>query len=90
MSDDQKRLGDTPIEERYTRLMQGLAEGVDKVLNGKAFRKDAENGFILMVFPIGDELGRANYISNVQRDDVVRLLKEQIARFEGGEDAKRH
>ena len=42
-----------------------------------------ETGFVLMVFKFGDE-GRCNYISNgADRDDVVALMKEMIARFQG-------
>lgn len=31
-----------------------------------------------------------NYISNAVRDDVVVLLKEQLARFEGSPDVTGH
>jgi hypothetical protein len=41
-----------------------------------------------MVFNFGDGPGRANYISNANRDDVVTLLKEQIKRFEGQPEMK--
>jgi hypothetical protein len=35
------------------------------------------------VFPFGDRSGRCNYISNgAERDDIVRMFKEQIKRFE--------
>jgi hypothetical protein len=36
-----------------------------------------------MMFDIGSGPGRCNYIANVDRDDVVVLLKEQLAYFEG-------
>jgi hypothetical protein len=39
-----------------------------------------------MVFPFSadaDGAHRCNYISNASREDVVVLLKEQLARFEG-------
>jgi hypothetical protein len=35
-----------------------------------------------MVFPFDDKSGRCNYISNAERPDVVRLLKEQLRHFE--------
>ena len=37
-----------------------------------------------MMFPYGDTTGRCNYMSNgADRRDVVTLMKEMIARFEG-------
>jgi len=39
-------------------------------------------GFFLAVYPFG-EGGRFNYISNSNRRDVIILLKEMTARFEG-------
>lgn len=84
-------LGDAPIEERYHGLMNHLASSLDEVLNGKAAiaNKRRQTGFVLLVFPFGSTEGRANYISNgADRQDIVRLFKEQIARFEeqtGGE-----
>jgi hypothetical protein len=44
-----------------------------------------------MVFPYGDHSGRCNYISNgADRKDVVTLMKEMIARFEGQPEMKGH
>jgi hypothetical protein len=83
---DQKRIGDTPIEARLRDLMNGLASGIDEVLNGEPYSKNPKNGFILMVFPINGHDGRANYISNVTRDGVLSMLKDQVERFEEGED----
>jgi hypothetical protein len=41
-----------------------------------------------MVFPFADFDGRANYISNAKREDIVVLLKEQLARFQGQPEMK--
>jgi hypothetical protein len=78
-----ERLGDAPIEPRLIGDMNSLARAVDEVLNGEAKGKDRDYGFILMVFPFNGHEGRANYISNANRADVVTMLKEQLARFEG-------
>ena len=32
--------------------------------------------------------GRCNYISSIQRDDVKRLLREQLKRFEAHENQR--
>lgn len=79
-------LGDAPVEPQYAETMRALAQGVDRILNGDGGTK--KNGFILMVFPFADHEGRCNYMSNAQRDDVIVLLKEQLARFQGMPDTK--
>jgi hypothetical protein len=79
-------LGDAPIEEQFHDLMNGLAHGIDKMFNGEATGTDRQVGFVLMAFNFGDGPGRCNYISNADRSDVVILLKEQLARFEGQPD----
>ena len=79
-----ERLGDQPIEPRLHELMNSIARGLDKVLNGDAMDSERNNGFILLVFPFDGHDGRCNYISNgADRRDVVVMLKEQIKRFEG-------
>ena len=86
MTDHQ--IGDGPIEERYRRRMNDLAEGLDRFLNGDMRGANRKTGFVLLVFPFGDESGRCNYISNgAARADIVTMMKEQIARFEGQAEA---
>jgi hypothetical protein len=53
--------------------MQKLARGVQEEL-------PPDWGFIIMAFPINDPLGRLNYISNGNRDAVLKLLKEFLYR----------
>jgi hypothetical protein len=77
-----ERLGDAPIEQAYIELMNCIAHVLDEAFNGEAKGKDRSTGFVLLVFPFGDE-GRCNYISNgADRKDIVTLFKEQIKRFE--------
>jgi hypothetical protein len=79
-----ERLGDGPIQPEYREKMNALARGLDEVLNGDAKGQDRKVGFVLLVFPFGDNSGRCNYISNgADRKDIVTLFKEQIKRFEG-------
>lgn len=78
---DPERLGDAPIEPKLNETMNALARGVDNILNGN--ERPKRNGFILLVFPFEGHDGRCNYISNARREDVVVMLKEQLARFEG-------
>ena len=78
------RLGDAPIEEQYVRQMEAVASVLDKVFNGDAKKSERKTGFVLMVFPFEGFDGRCNYLSNgANRDDIVTLMKEMIARFEG-------
>lgn len=83
------RLGDAPIEPQYIEKMNALARAIDELFNGEAKGKDRSTGFVLMVFPFGDVTGRCNYISNgADRKDVVTLMREMIARFEGQPEMK--
>jgi hypothetical protein len=81
--------GDAPIEPAYRKQMTDLAHHLDAFFNGGMKGKDRHTGFILLVFPFGEKEGRCNYISNgAAREDVVVMLKEQIARFEGQAELK--
>ena len=86
-----ERLGDAPIEEQYRDKMQALARMLDQFFNGEAKGDERSTGFVLMVFPFGEEVtGRCNYISNgADRKDVVALMTEMIGRFKGQPEAKR-
>ena len=79
-----QRLGDAPVDEAYHLKMRAVVEAIDEFVNGKGERKV---GFVLMMFPYGDTEGRCNYMSNgADRKDIVILMKEMIARFEGQPD----
>jgi hypothetical protein len=83
-------LGDAPIEPAYRERMNHVARILDLAFNGEAKGKDRKNGFVLLVFPFDSIDGRANYISNAERKDVVLMLKEQIKRFEGQPEITGH
>jgi hypothetical protein len=77
-------LGDGPLEPQHAETMVALARAINEIFNGQLQGNDRTTGFVLMVFPFGDHSGRCNYISNgADRVDVVTLMKEMIARFEG-------
>jgi hypothetical protein len=83
-----KRIGDAPIQDEYRETMKMIAKFVDEMFNGDAKPGERKVAFILMVFPFDDHEGRCNYMSNAERKDVITLLKEQLARFEGSPDVK--
>jgi len=79
-------LGDGPIQQEYRERMNAVARGLDEIFNGDAKGNDRKTGFVLLVFPFGEAAAkdRCNFISNgADRRDVVALMKEMIARFEG-------
>jgi len=83
------RLGDGPIEAEYEEGMRTIGAAIDAVFNGEGEKRERKTGFVLLVFDFGDQ-GRCNYISNAERADVVVLLKEQLARFEGQPEMTGH
>lgn len=85
-----KHIGDGPIEARYREMMSAIAHGLDEILNDGIQGNDKRTGFVLLIFPFNDHEGRCNYISNAQREDIVILLKEQLARFEGQPENRGH
>jgi hypothetical protein len=77
-------LGDAPIEPQYVEQMAAIAHVLDEFFNGELREQARTTGFVLLVFPFGEKAGRCNYISNgADRRDIIVLMKEQIARFEG-------
>lgn len=77
-------LGDAPLQEEYRQQMIDIVKTLDEFLNGPAKGSDRKTGFLLMVFPFGSSDGRCNFVSNgANREDVVCLMKEMIARFQG-------
>ncbi|CAG9193979.1 hypothetical protein BCAR13_110078 [Paraburkholderia caribensis] len=64
-----------PIEPRNRKAMNDVAEVLAHVFT--------DQGFVLLVFPLNDGVGRMNYISNAERDDVIKAMVEFIAHSEG-------
>jgi hypothetical protein len=86
---DPLKIGDAPIEPKYVEMMNAVAHGLDEFFNGGAKGADRKTGFVLLVFPFGEDGGRCNYISNgADRSDIVTMLKEQVKRFEGQPEKK--
>jgi hypothetical protein len=87
-------LGDQPVQAEYHETMVAICETLDRFFNGDLQGRDRPTGFVLMVYPFdGFEKGdsRCNYMSNgANRKDVVTLMKEMIARFEGQPEQKGH
>ena len=74
MSDDES--GDPPIQPEVAEKMKKLAEILDRAIPDGF-------GFALLVFELGTE-AHLNYISNVERADVVLAMTEFVSRTGGG------
>ena len=74
-----------PIQEEHRALMNALASGVDEALNGpKLPGVKPKIGFVLLVAEFGKmDGGRVNYISNGEREDMLTMCREYLARSEG-------
>lgn len=74
-----------PIQEQYRKQMNRLAKLIDEFFNGrrKPNRKPSV-GFILLTAEFGKiEGGKVNYISNGNREDMIAMMREYLARVEG-------
>lgn len=76
-----------PIQEGQREVMNALAYGLDDIFNPPplpGLPRQKKIGFVLLTAYFGQiEDGRVNYISNGEREDMVAMLKELLARFEG-------
>jgi hypothetical protein len=64
------------------RVLQAMASALDDILESETGKK---MGFVLLVFQF-DAVGLANYISNAQRPDMIKSLRETADRLEAWED----
>ena len=78
-------LGDAPVQAEYAEKMRAIMQTLDEFMNGKAKGNARKTGIVVLMFPFGNtEGGRCNFMSNgANRNDLVALFKEMIARFEG-------
>lgn len=76
------------IQAKYREAMNQLASDLDQIFNGPAKGKDRKTCFVLLITPFEEIGGRCNYISNGQRGDVVKVMKEVITRFDAEPEQK--
>lgn len=78
------QLGDGPIQADYRAQMSAVMKTIDELMNGAATGTEREVGIVVLMFPFGSQDGRCNFISNgADRNDLVVMFKELVARFEG-------
>lgn len=75
-------------EQALEPALSGLMNDIGKLLHEAILRTvGKEYGFALFMFGLaGDEKSRMNYISDCNREDMIAVLKEFIARVEGRYD----
>lgn len=84
MPDETHQYGDAPVEEPTRKQMEVVMRTLDGYVNGDAKGADRKTGIVVMMFEFGDDPGRCNFMSNgVSRADLVTLMREIVARFEG-------
>lgn len=62
--------------------MRELAEMVNYLIHDDKGRQKNEVGFALLTFDVKTNQGMVNYVSNCDRSDMVKALKEFIHRNE--------
>lgn len=74
-----------PIQEQYRKQMNRLAKMIDEFFNGRSKpNRKPTVGFILLTAEFGKiDGGRVNYISNGNREDMIAMMREYLARVEG-------
>lgn len=80
-----------PIQADQREMMNFLAETLDQAFNGVApglpglpRSQKKTVGFVLLTANFGKiEGGRVNYISNGEREDMIAMMRECLARLEG-------
>jgi hypothetical protein len=72
-----------PVEQRYKDQMTAVMRTLDQFFNGN--KGPRKTGVAVLVFSLEhqEEGGRVNYMSNVDRGDMLTAMKEFIARNEG-------
>ena len=64
------------------KVLTALAKALSEILGN-------EVGFVLLTFNFGDS-GRANYVSNAKREDVLNVLREYVSKHTFGEQGAGH
>lgn len=73
-----------PHDLEYTKeLMRGLGTGVDEAAEHVMGRKMA---FVVLLADFGTDLATGNYVSNIKREDVIKMLRETANRLEKRQD----
>ncbi len=74
--------------EAENEIVAAIAAMLDDILNGQREPDDEKHIFALMIFTPGAIGGsHANWVSNGQRPDMLKAMKELVERFEAQDRA---
>ena len=68
--------------------LQKIGQGLDLVLNGPVMSEDRTTGWVLLIWPFHSP-AIANYLSNGDRETMIKALEETVARLKSREDNPR-
>lgn len=69
-----------PIEKDTDGTMRQLADSMEEYIGKEKY------GFMVMVFPFGEDVRTAHYISNSNRADMIKALREKADVLEERQD----
>ena len=75
-------MNDAEKQLHTEKIMRGIAASLEEVIEDNIGKN---MGFVLMVFKLGKP-GITNYISNVQKTDIIAGLRESANKLESGQD----
>ncbi len=61
-------------------MLVAIGRSIDDILNGPD--KPKTTAYFVLLFPFGATEYNGNYVTNANREDLLRTLKELIARIE--------
>jgi len=74
-------------QERLEKQAREIASAMDVAINGDVPKAERLYGFALLMFSFGDPPQPATYISNGEREDMIRAIEEWLSRIKGQEPA---
>ena len=70
-------------DEKAQYALMRVAESLDDMFNGEVREGPAHTGFMLLVaYPLAGE-DRCSLVTNMDKGDLLAMLKLQVARLEG-------
>ena len=81
--------------EENIAMMNRIARILDLALNGIDIQKPEDRGkqrdvgFLVLLYPFNTQDGRANYITNMSRDQLRKVVKKLEERFDYLDDARK-
>jgi hypothetical protein len=72
--------GDDNIENEYQQTMKTMATAINDYFNGEALVPTV--AFVLLVTDITSDHGRVNFVSNINSEDTINIMKRYISKYE--------